>query len=95
MLPFTHLLEPSLTPRLFTPEKNIFLDTSVAILPQQVQIPSQVFHEKVSSLVKTLIFKGYHLPPRLNPIPGYVLGNSLPRRYTWRYTQDKGGPVES
>lgn len=76
MVPLTYLLEPSSTPRFFA------LRYKCDHPSQQVQIPSQQFHETFFSLAKTLIFKRHHLPPWTDLIPGYLFGNSLPRRYT-------------
>lgn len=57
MVSLTYLLEPFSTPRLFA------LRYECGDPSQQVQLPSQQFHETFSNLAKTLIFKGHHLPP--------------------------------
>lgn len=88
MVPLSYLLEPSLTPRLLAPEKS--LRYKCGHPSQQVQIPSQLFHETFSHLAKTLIFERCHLPPWLNLIPGNLFGNSLPRSRTLRVHDKRG-----
>ena len=96
MLPFTHLSEPSLTFRLYTPEKNIFQIQVWPFSPSRSKFLASSSMKSFLAWPKPLLFfKGYPLPPWQNPIPGYRLRNSLPRKYTWRYAEEKSGPVQS